>query len=117
VALPTTSRRVTLDEIAERPTLATALTPDDAEVLLGACIAVQGALFGRLIATRGSGGTTAAAPRFVDAATAAKQWGVPESWIYDQARQGKLRSVRLGHYVRFEPDDLERFIADRRKDP
>jgi excisionase family DNA binding protein len=111
----TRARPVTLNDIAERPALASGLPADAVEALLVRHAAVGQVLLGRLLATRGNGSLAPALPRFVDARTAAERWQVPESWIYDMARQGKLPSVRLGHYVRFRPEDLERFIAERRQ--
>ncbi len=43
----------------------------------------------------------------------AKLFGVPESWVREQARLGNLPSIRLGHYVRFRLEEVERFIAER----
>ena len=34
-------------------------------------------------------------------------WNVPETWVREQARMGKLPSIRLGHYVRFRRPDIE----------
>ncbi len=46
---------------------------------------------------------------------AAKWWGVPVSKIRDMARRGELPCVRLGHYIRFKPEDLGRFIKEHTK--
>ncbi len=51
----------------------------------------------------------------LSAETAAQRWDVPVSKIQDMARRGELPCVRLGHYVRFKPADLEQFIKDRSK--
>ena len=53
----------------------------------------------------------------LSAEAAGKLWGVPTSWIRDMARRGELPHVKLGHYTRFKPDDLARFIQERRKEP
>jgi excisionase family DNA binding protein len=45
----------------------------------------------------------------------AKLFDVPESWVRKQARLGTLPSIRLGHYVRFKAEEIQRFIADRAK--
>lgn len=45
-------------------------------------------------------------PRLVDAATAAALLGVPTSWVLAEARRNRIPHVRLGKYVRFEPDGL-----------
>lgn len=53
--------------------------------------------------------------RLLDAKEAAKLWNVPQSWIGDMARRGDLPCVRLGHYIRFKPEDLDRFVKEHRK--
>ena len=55
------------------------------------------------------------ATELLSAKTAAKRWDIPVSWIRDMARRGELSCVKLGHYTRFRPDDLARFIQERRK--
>ena len=40
----------------------------------------------------------------------ADQWGVPKSHVYRLAREGVLPCVRLGKYVRFDPEEIARFI-------
>lgn len=39
----------------------------------------------------------------------AERWSVPRSQVYRLAREGKLPAVRIGRYVRFAVDDVERF--------
>jgi excisionase family DNA binding protein len=51
--------------------------------------------------------------RLLSAAEVAKLFDVPESWVREQARLGNLPSIRLGHYVRFKPNEIERFVAAR----
>jgi excisionase family DNA binding protein len=41
---------------------------------------------------------------------AAKLLNIPATWLGSMAREGKIKSVKLGHYVRFKRDDLEVFI-------
>ena len=49
-------------------------------------------------------------PTLLSAAQAAKLWDIPKTWISEAARRGEIPTVRLGHYVRFKPEDLEEFI-------
>ncbi len=51
----------------------------------------------------------------LSAKQAAKRWDIPISWIRDMARRGELPYVKLGHYIRFSPEDLHRFIREHRK--
>ncbi len=53
-------------------------------------------------------------PALLSAETAAKLFEVPKTWISEAARRGELQSVRVGHYVRFRPEDLEAFISANR---
>lgn len=48
--------------------------------------------------------------RLLDAKEVAARLGVSESWVREAARTGALPCVRLGRYVRFDPDDVERWI-------
>ncbi len=57
------------------------------------------------------------APRLVDAAQAGELLGVPKSWVLGEARADRIPHVRLGRYVRFEPVELERWWAARRRGP
>ncbi len=57
------------------------------------------------------------APRLVDAAQAGELLGVPKTWVLGEARADRIPHVRLGRYVRFEPVELERWWAARRRGP
>ena len=60
--------------------------------------------------------TTAAAhsepspDRLLTAAEAAEILAVPESWVREHARQGRLPHLQLGHYVRFKRQSLLAWI-------
>ncbi|HEV7774886.1 MAG TPA: helix-turn-helix domain-containing protein [Conexibacter sp.] len=53
----------------------------------------------------------------VDAAVAAALLGVPRSWVLAQARAQRIPHVRLGRYVRFEPEELQAWWECRRRGP
>lgn len=55
--------------------------------------------------------------RLVDAAAAGELLGVPRSWVLAQARAGRIPHVRLGRYVRFEPEELRAWWRSRRRGP
>jgi excisionase family DNA binding protein len=57
------------------------------------------------------------ADRLVDAAVAGELLGVPASWVLAQARAGRIPHVRLGRYVRFEPEELRAWWRGRRRGP
>jgi excisionase family DNA binding protein len=46
----------------------------------------------------------------LDSKAAAAILCVPPSWLREAARQGRVRCVRVGHYVRFRRTDLAAFI-------
>jgi excisionase family DNA binding protein len=50
----------------------------------------------------------------VDAKAASILLGVPYTWLLAQAREGKIPHHRLGHYVRFDPDDLQTWLKETR---
>ena len=39
----------------------------------------------------------------------AERWQVPVSQIYRLTRHGKIPTVRLGRYVRYHPETIEKF--------
>ena len=51
--------------------------------------------------------------RLLSAKQVAGLWNVPETWVRDQARAGKLPSVQLGRYVRFKMSDLDRYLGTK----
>ncbi len=53
-------------------------------------------------------------PSLIDAKAASQILGVPYTWVLAQAREGRIPHHRLGHYVRFNPKDLERWLEDTR---
>jgi excisionase family DNA binding protein len=50
----------------------------------------------------------------IDAKAASRLLGVPYTWLLAQAREGKIPHHRLGHYVRFDPDDLQTWLRETR---
>ncbi len=55
--------------------------------------------------------------RLIDAKAAGERLGVPHTWLLAQARAGRIPHHRLGHYVRFNPDDLKRWLRETRVGP
>ncbi len=52
-----------------------------------------------------------------DAKAASILLGVPYTWLLAQARAGKIPHHRLGHYVRFDPNDLHEWLRETRSEP
>lgn len=53
----------------------------------------------------------------IDAQGAADLLGVPKSWVLAEARADRIPHIRLGRYVRFEPETLEQWWQARRRGP
>ncbi len=52
----------------------------------------------------------------MDAKQASVLLGVPYTWLLAQARAGKIPHHRLGHYVRFDPDELKQWLEETKID-
>ncbi len=57
------------------------------------------------------------APPLLDAEQAGRLLNVPASWMLAQARAGRVPHVRLGHYVRFNRDELLAWVEQRLTSP
>ena len=53
----------------------------------------------------------------IDAKKAALLLGVPHTWLLEQARHDRIPHVRLGRYVRFDPDAIEAWVQARAQGP
>jgi excisionase family DNA binding protein len=53
----------------------------------------------------------------IDAKAAGRLLGVPHTWLLAQARAGRVPHHKLGHYVRFNPDDLKEWLTQTRSMP
>jgi excisionase family DNA binding protein len=112
---------ITLDELIADPSRARSLTFEVLPQLLGeiaargaALTTLQGTLLSLMIAKRDSGHNDAdRSEGLLGAPELAKRFGVPESWVREQARLGNLPFLRLGHYVRFRLEEVERYLAER----
>jgi excisionase family DNA binding protein len=49
-----------------------------------------------------------------DVKQVAARLGVPTSWIYEQAERHGLPVIRIGRYRRFDPTEVEAWIANQR---
>jgi len=65
---------------------------------------------------RGVRGVSATSP-LVDANEAAKLLGVPSTWLLAQARARKVPHHKLGHYMRFDLDELIDWLDETRVGP
>jgi excisionase family DNA binding protein len=53
----------------------------------------------------------------IDAKAASGLLGVPYTWLLAQAREGRIPHHRLGHYVRFNPEDLRDWLQETKLTP
>jgi excisionase family DNA binding protein len=107
----------TIEELLADPSRTSGLVLDSVPELLtqvASLKTLEGALLALVLSQRGTnGGTRNAGSALLSAAELAKLLGVPESWVREQARLGNLPSFKLGHYVRFRLEEVERYLADR----
>jgi Helix-turn-helix domain len=105
-----------LDEIVRNPRMAAELPQLAIRDLLRRCAAAQSILVVELKSEDNGRVADHFLPdsniRLLTAKKVSELWSLPESWIRDQARRGKLPSVKRGHYVRFRLSDLERFLSE-----
>jgi excisionase family DNA binding protein len=53
----------------------------------------------------------------LDAADVAEMLRVPTTWVYAEARAGRLPHVRVGRYRRFRRQAIEQWIDEHEKGP
>jgi hypothetical protein len=53
----------------------------------------------------------------IDAHAAGQLLDLPHTWLLAQAREGCIPHHRLGHYVRFNPEDLQAWVKETRSMP
>jgi hypothetical protein len=56
-------------------------------------------------------------PGLINAQAAGELLHVPASWVLRQARADRIPHVRLGRYVRFDPDQLIAWARNRARGP
>ena len=50
-----------------------------------------------------------------DVPTLAKKWGLRESWLYQH--MSELPHFKIGHLVRFDPVELEKYLNQVKRGP
>ena len=59
--------------------------------------------------------STRPATRLLSAEEAGEAYGFKPAYLREQARQGRLPSVKFDFFVRFDPADIEAWIDSRRR--
>ena len=88
------------------------LPTDELPALVAELEAAKAAAWVRL-ATPAPNPPAASDTRLLDAKAMAERLQVPESWLREHARQGRIPSVHLGHYVRFNPTIVMKALEDQ----
>jgi len=112
-----------IDELVSDPSRLKGLMPEALPDLLaqlasriGALKTLEGALLSMLLNQHVANSSPKSDKNeLLTAPQLAKLWGVPESWVREQARMGNLPHVRLGHYMRFKLEEAEQFLAGRNR--
>ena len=112
---------VTIDELLANPSLTSGMILESVPELLtqvasrvASLKTLEGTLLALMLSQRtGNGPSKNLDSALLSAPELAKLFGVPQSWVREQARLGNLPSFKLGHYVRFKIEEVERFLAER----
>jgi excisionase family DNA binding protein len=121
VTLRATLSPATIEELLAEPSRTRGLVLESVPELLSqlalrvaALKTLEGALLSLMLSERiATRGLSTAASKLLAARELAELFGVPESWVREQARLGNLPSFKLGHYVRFRIEEVERFLTQR----
>ena len=121
VSPPGTRSSVTVDDLVADPSRTRGLVLESVPELLSqlalrvaALKTLEGALLSLMLSERiATRGLSTAASKLLAARELAELFGVPESWVREQARLGNLPSFKLGHYVRFRIEEVERYLTQR----
>lgn len=54
--------------------------------------------------------------KLIDVQEMARILNVPVSWLYERTRVGTIPCVRIGKYVRFDPQEVLAFLRGRKPD-
>jgi hypothetical protein len=55
------------------------------------------------------------ADKLLNASELAERLNLPETWVRNQERLGRIPSIRAGKYVRFRLGDVERALSKRKR--
>ena len=53
--------------------------------------------------------------KLLDVDEIAELLGVPKSWIYDRTRRGKIPHRKLGKYLRFDPEAIQKWLEEQNR--
>jgi excisionase family DNA binding protein len=64
-----------------------------------------------------AGSTNGATPTLMTAEQVAARVQLPKSWVYEQARTGRIPVVKLGRYYRFRAEAVDAWIVEHEEGP
>jgi excisionase family DNA binding protein len=112
-----TPPKITLDDLIAHPDRAAGLADEQVRDTLkqiaereSALKALETQILSRLVFERTTSSQYNPFPKLLNAKELAEHLSVPETWVREQARIGQLPSIKLGHYVRFRLDDVQRYL-------
>jgi excisionase family DNA binding protein len=100
----------TIDELLKNPAKVAAVTPETAQALLIGLASIQPLLIQRALMGLSPGQAEDGLLTIPDVAARLK---LSTYRAYELARQGVLKSVRLGKSVRVKPEDVAAYIAQQ----
>ncbi len=60
--------------------------------------------------------TVSSPAKLIDVRELAQQLNVPVSWLYERTRTGAIPCIRLGKYIRFNPQEVLAFFRSKSAD-
>lgn len=82
--------------------------------IIGELERIKAALTARLTAPRAAN-ASGEGPEWIDAAEVARRYTLPDSYVYELARQGDLPSKKMGKYVRFAVADVKEWARKQNR--
>lgn len=105
-----------LDELVSAPERVRELPAHTAKDLLAQLVSLQALLLAQCFASTvqpsaPSAASSTSSDRYLSIPDVARDLSVKSSYVYELARTGKLRAVRMGKYVRVSAGELARYKA------
>ena len=88
------------------------LPPEDLPALVGALEAAKASAWARLAVADHGAHPERTVDTLLDARAMAKRLDVPESWLRDAARGGRVPCIYVGRYMRFDPAAVRRALSE-----
>lgn len=100
---------LSVDSLIADPGRVFQVSPDIARTMLAGLAGLLPLLLAQSSRDTGKAEPPSAPERWLDAEEVAAILHVPKSWVYESARNGRLKSARHGKYVRFREQDIKEY--------